>query len=207
MPKTNRGQYGDLLRRYLNMVGQSDVAEELAPELTAVLTLESQLPEWEFLKGNRLNAHTVTAPAAGAGNFGTVRYRNPPGSGMVAIVTRVVAAGGFNAALNPVTIVVTFGAQLADRTTISGTANRDGRQTPIGGALIASFDSTNVGAGGNAIASAPLKEITPWVFIDSDSPVVITPGFAMTVAIGQQNQDLIVSAQWVEKRLDELERQ
>lgn len=202
MSKIERGQFSSLLRRYLGMTGVSDVIDELAPEISATFTLEAERPEWAFLKGERLLGMGQTVPALAA-NFGTVRYRNPAGSGVVAIFHSLNAGPGFNPAPAAMVITITHGLQAADQATVQGYGIRDFRQTPIAGAIIQS--QGYAAAGGNAIGAAICAAQTTWQFITEQNPVVLVPGAALNVSSGFANLDLVVGAQWLEKRLDALE--
>lgn len=197
MAKIEVGQFSTLLRRYLGMKGVSDVVDELAPEISPVFVLEAERPEWEFLKGQRLIGFGGAVPAS-PGQVGCVRFRNPPTSGMVAIF-QTVDVGAASAA----SFAVTQGAQLADQATVTGTGNRDGRQTPIGGAIVASFGYA--AAGGNSIGAGYTPAVSSFKTITRHNPVVVVPGFALAVTLAAVNIELTVSAQWIEKRLDDLE--
>jgi hypothetical protein len=199
MSKVERGQYASLLRRYLGMTGVSDVIDELAPEMSAVFVLESERPEWEFLKGARLLGYAQTVPAL-AGNNSAIRLRNPTNSGVVAIVTHLSI--GSNLATSS---TVTHGAQPADQATINGYGIRDGRQTPNAGAIIAS--SGYAALGGSAIDACLNGANTCFKLWNgiNDTAVVLAPGFALNVGHNVANIDLVVGVHWLEKRLDALE--
>ncbi len=203
MSKIERGQFSSFLRRYLGMTGVSEVVDELAPEISAVFALEQERPEWEFLKGARLMSH-ATQVTVNPGNPNSARWRNPPNSGVVAIFYRV------NASVSTVTgsgLFLTMGAQLADLATVSGTVPRDTRWSAlaVGGAIIASF--SNSGAiGGNQFDNAIILANTTWSFLH-DTPVVITPGNSLQITTSATGLDSSFSAHWLEKRLDDLERQ
>lgn len=197
MSKIERGQFSTLLRRYLGMTGTSDVVDELAPEVSATFVLEMERPEWEFLKGARLLGHAASVPALAANNS-AVRYRNPANSGMVAIFTHL-NVGGVLASL----YTMTHGAQAGDQATINGYGIRDGRQTPIGGAIIAS--SGYAAPGGNAIGACILPANNTFPMLNQTA-VVVVPGWALNVSMSTVNSDLYTSTHWLEKRLDDLER-
>lgn len=198
MAKIEVGQFSSLLRRYLGMKGVSDVVDELSPEISPAFVLESERPEWEFLKGARLMAH-ATQTGATVGQNSAWRLRNPATSGVIGILTYLNAGPNTNNGL----ITVTFGAQAADQATTSGTTPRDGRMIPpTGGALIASFGVAALG--GTACDMAALLGTTTFQFLRG-SAIVISPGFAVNVGCSTVNTDVVVAAHWLEKRLDDLE--
>lgn len=206
MPNIERGQFSSFLRRYLGMTGTSDVVAELAPEISPSLTLESERPEWEFLKGAKLMSGWATIPALAA-NSSYIKLRNPAapdvgGSrGVVAIFTRIVISCSLLAEIR-VTTNVDTGANLA---TTFKTVPRDRRLPnvafPGNSALFLSGDYATLGDtwyGFSAIAN------TPHVV---EEPFVLTPGFDIGVVSITQNTTLIVAFEWLEKRLDPLEQQ
>jgi hypothetical protein len=197
MSKIERGQFSTLLRRYLGMAGVSDVVDELAPEISGVFVLEQERPEWEFLKGARLLGHAGSVPAQAASNS-AVRYRNPANSGMIAIFTHAMT-GGVLGSLH----TMTHGAIATDQATINGYGIRDGRQTPIGGAMIVS--SGYAAPGGNAIGGIILPANTSLQML-FPSAVVVVPGWALNISMSTPNSDLYTNVHWLEKRLDDLER-
>lgn len=206
MPKIELGKYGALLRRYLAMAGTSEIANELAYEVSPTLQLEDDPLEWEFLKGNRLMAWSIFVPAS-VGNFGSTRIRNPVNSGVLAVVTKCWASGGLGPAPANGIIFVTFGAQTADLATVSGTVPRDGRMfPPTGGAVVASFSVA--GVGGSQIDSGvhfPAGTSTLEFWNNRRGTVVIPPGFALNVQHGNANADLHATFHWTEKRFQQLE--
>lgn len=202
MSKIERGQFSDFLRRYLGMAGVSDVAGELAPEISPVFVLEAERPEWEWLKGAKLMAHATQVPAL-AGNLAAVRYRNPANSGVVAVFTHLVAGNLELTGPTATLISVTQGAQAADLATVSGTVPRDTRQTTMASAIVASFGYAAIG--GLRFDLAVIESNTSWQFFRR-SPFVLTPGNALNLALSTNNFELDVSAAWLEKRFDELER-
>lgn len=198
MSKIETGQFSSFLRRYLGMKGVSDVVDELAPEISAVLTLEVERPEWEFLKGARLMAFAIDTGAIVG--FAGIRIRNPTASGVIGIFD--YARIGL---LTAGSVLMTIGATTTDQGTVSGNTPRDGRNIPpSGGALICSFGT--LAPGGTALDFSFCPANTSIEFLTRTS-VVIPPGFALNLAANITDVRTIVAAHWLEKRLDDLERQ
>lgn len=199
MSKIERGLFSDLLRRYLGMTGESDVAGELAPEISPILLLEAERPEWEFLKSNRL----MSCPfglAANAGAHGTHQLRNPAASGVVAVIT-LVSISVENQAGS--TAFVSFfrsveGADLANNTP---TISRDTRYLGVNtSALIGSAEAT--AATGDTWYSIRILNNTP---LDVGLAFVLTPGNQVQISTLQNNVEIRGGWQWLEKRIDALE--
>lgn len=200
MSKIERGQFSSLLRRYLGMAGQTQVADELAPEISAVLALESERPEWEFLKGAKLMAACGTV-AASAGLESACRLRNPAASGVIGIIDHISFSTGGLAA----TIRVTIGNDAGNLTTTVQSNSRDTRYPraafPGNSALIC---STDYGANGDTVFHSSLATNSSPPFLRT--PFVITPGFQMQVTSLTLNVGLLVNFHWLERTLDQLER-
>jgi len=86
--KIETGRFSELLRRSLGMKGVENVAPELSPELSPTWQLESaRNQEWDYLKGVMQLSGTAGQSAGAAG--GTFRLRNPEGSGVLLVVTKI----------------------------------------------------------------------------------------------------------------------
>lgn len=200
-----RGQFSQLLRRYLGMAGAQDVISELAPEINAGFTLESERPEWEFLKGAKLMSAFATIPAQAASSS-YIKLRNPSapdvgGSrGAIAIFSHIVISCSQLAELR-ITTNVDTGSNLA---TTFKTVPRDRRfpnvAFPGNSSLICSGDYATLG---DAMYAFSALANSPHV---CEVPFVITPGFDIAVESITQNTTLIVAFEWLEKRLDPLEQ-
>lgn len=198
MAKIELGIYANLLRRFLQLRGESYVGDELAPEISPVFVLEDVLPEWEFLKGHRLMANSVQVPP-NIGQPGSVRWRNPPNSGCLAVFSAVKGS----TITNVNTWVMTFGAQTADLPNVTNSLPRDGRQIPPSAGVIIVSWSNGAGPGGSALDSEVTA--TNFAFRATAMPVIVPPGFALNVTTSLTNLQVEYSATWIEKRLDDLE--
>lgn len=200
MPKIESGQFSSLVRRYLQMRGESFVLDELSPEISPVLVLEAERPEWQFLKGQKLNCCLIqTLPVAAQTSL--FRLRNPAASGVFAIFEWIYFS------TNSVATEVVFfrstesGSDLANAL---GTHSRDLRWQPIGNnasALSASW-ANNIGASGLSfhrtfLAINAEREYRP--------AFILPPGFVFEIFTQAPNSDLRGSVNWLEKRLDDLE--
>jgi len=197
--KIERGQFSQLLRRYLQMSGQYHVADELSPEISPGFTLESERPEWEFLKGNRLMSCAYSiGPTAGVQS--SHRLRNPTGSGVVAIITQVNFGVEDQAGTRAV-VSITRNPDTGDLSSNTPTISRDTRYAGVNtSALIGSAQT--VGLTGDTWFSAICLNdqviIVPTEF-------VLTPGNQVQITAIQNNTTLRGAWQWLEKRLDQLE--
>lgn len=195
MSKIETGRFSDLLRRTLGMKGVSDVASELSPEIAPALILESERPEWAFLKNEKLMGATyVQGNAAGLGS--ACRLRNPAGSGVMAVFSAI--AVGTDA----------VGTNLIERNTDQGnlatvlpTVSRDTRFAALNtSALIQSSD--NVGASGESFASFFTETRVAHFYLEA---IVLLPGFQLQISGLSLNVSIRGYWVWLEKRLDILE--
>lgn len=203
MSKIETGRFSDLLRRFLSQKGQEEIASELSPEISAAFILESDRPDWLFLKGERL-VGVSTRRTSGATAGPVLRLRNPGGSGVIATLTHVSyqsSVGGLTQVqINDADIDLAGGTML--------TGNRDGRQVTSAAsaqtALIASF-LTAAGAPATELIyqSGPPANVLTVL----PSPIaVLSPGTAIdigsaTVAAETMN----INIWWHERRISALE--
>jgi len=82
------GSLNQLISRRLGMQGGSP-APAVTPELGCGLVLENDRPEWSWLKGENLLSARGGA-AAVAAQFGFCSISNPPNSGIICTVERIV---------------------------------------------------------------------------------------------------------------------
>lgn len=198
MAKIEKGDYANLLRRFLQMRGETFVGDELAPEISPVFVLEDPLPEWEFLKNNRLMANTVQVPPNVA-QPASVRWRNPVGSGCLAVFSVVKASSPTNVS----NWFLTFGAQTADLPNVTNSLPRDGRQIPPSAGVIIVSWSNGAGPGGSALDAENTASNFAARF--TSLPVIVPPGFALNATSSLTNLTADFAATWIEKRLDDLE--
>ena len=201
MSKIEIGRYSELLRRALGMKGVTEVAGELSPEVAPTWQVESDTPEWQFLKGVRLvsSALSLVAVAAQEARFHLV---NPANSGVIATVTPILLSADGSVRY----VVRMVGTALATLTTVGTSVPRDNRWAlPAGGAspLILSGEAA---AGG--INSGFLMDIgiilgnTQYVF---PMPVVLNPGSSIQWGSLTSNTGVQASVHWHERQRPVLE--
>lgn len=199
MSKIERGQFSSMLRRYLGMTGVSDVVDELAPEISATFPLEVERPEWEFLKGAKLMSG-ASLVAAVAVKKGVYRLRNPSTSGLVAIFESIWMSSEISAQFQ-----LTREATETDLATVEASVARDTRySTTMASALVLSSEAVAAPTGTSFHTTFNFSAGPP---VEFRTPIVLTPGHALQVICNNVNVAFYVSAHWLEKRFDELERQ
>jgi len=208
--KIEHGQFSSFLRRYLGMVGQSNVADELTAEISPGLELESERAEWEFLKGAKLMSMPMLLAGA-AGTASAVKLRNPAASGVVAIFGKpfgpMLDIGAFTAAAAAaVGIRLHWQPEAADLATSHVPIPRDTRYTTV-----AAGTSALIGSGTNNLGATNLGDI--WAsavalnrtMVRFDQSFVLTPGREVSVTCPELETTLLGTWNWLEKRLDQLE--
>lgn len=195
MSKVETGRYSDLLRRTLGMKGVTEVAAELSPELSPVFVLETERPEWEFLKNEKLVGATFqkTGEVALAS---AVRLSNPAASGVVAVFSRM----HINSAA--------AGIILWERNTDQGvlasllpTVARDTRWEALTTSVLLQSVAA-VGASGDSFGSTVNLANVPVEYVDS---IVLTPGQQVQMTQLTVNTSIRGYWTWRERRLDALE--
>lgn len=197
MAKIERGAWSQLLRRVLSMKGTSDVAAELAPEISGAFILEdpASAPDWHYLKGWKLMSSSGFK-AADAASVGTMRFRNPAASATVAVVYQVTCSFGGGTGSG----TIRFGRVLVDLANVFAPVGRDLRHAPVavGSAIVCSHESIS-----------PLLPIIARPNSQSPTlaqPIILSPGTAIDVETGAINLSLAASLHWLEKPLPALER-
>ena len=202
MSKIEIGRWSAQLRRMLGMKGVSDVSTELSPEISPTFQLEGPTAEWDFLKGVRLCSASTTLLGV-APNQSVIRLRNPPASGVIAIVQaisyRLPATTGAS---------IQKGVSALDLATVRLTALRDERWAPaVPGLNRSVLILSRTDAGGIPVGPDVLWSMTSLgnSIIRYPSPVILTPGTHIDVSTDGGNVALDVSFSWSEREVSALE--
>jgi len=192
------GRFSQLMRKYLEMKGQWEVAGELSPEISAVFVLETDRPDWIFLKGEKLVSCT-SSRTSGATAGPTLRIRVPPTANIIITVEEVWLS--VNTGLTEVSLSMNQGADLLGGIEVN--TRRDSR-LPLGetSAVSSSFITTAGPAGDSIFVTVPaLLDVVP-----IRVPIVLTPGNALDIGCsGPVAKDFRVTAVWCERPLSALE--
>ena len=169
---------------------------DLLPDLNAAFILESDRPEWAFLKGERLWAG-ATSQAAAVAQLGQHRIGNPVNSNMICVIEGIAClqtAGNdrFELRFDAVVGVPALGAITA-RDTRWGTVNR----------TVATFvDSVDVAAATGTVVSRVFTNLTErFVF-----PIVLAPGDSIFIVNVNLNVITQVSSWGYERPLESYEQ-
>lgn len=130
---------------------------------------------------------------AGAGNNSHCQLWNPVGSGVSVVISNVSFSAATAGAL---TMAVT---NVQQPTNISATRHQSKLS---GGALAAAQVRTGAPAGVPAIAFQLFQiNANLTLFNRFTEPVVLTPGYGLTIAHNTANTDLLFNAEWYEERI------
>lgn len=185
-----------ILARTLGFAGVEAPAEDLSPEISPVLVVESDRPEWKFLSSERYCGADI-GTSNGAGPSYT-RLANPSGSGVLCIIEKIVATtttvGG-----SAITVRMNRGANRAN----AGTGvNRDTRFT-MGAAACIPSQSTAPGSGTATEAPTVLAN-SPYCV--ASCPIILGPGGFVDVGVDGAGATAIeVSYQWRERPIEAYE--
>jgi hypothetical protein len=196
------GQHNELRRGELSAAVKKALGdsrgggiERYSETLTPVLDPWS-LPEWAFLRGERLAGGRVALAAGAATELGQVALVSPIGLGYIVVVEQATVDV-------PVAtqIIVQMGTEVgfASLTTVSGGANVDTRWAnvtePIARMRSLAFPSSALGVG---FWQHTIPALTP---IDLLSvPVVLHPGFGINVCSIDDAAAIRVSYRWRERK-------
>lgn len=192
------------MRRYLNGAGQLDVLRELAPELNAVLVLESERPEWDFLMGWRRCCGPRSQPASAVA-FSTIRYRNPavtsPQPGVLVVLELAIIS--VNTASFVDLSMIGAEAELANP---SPSLNLDARSGVVrNSAITSSRDNVGPAASAQRVFALNVATNTPFAVSGKNLPIV-GPNTGWEFATQQNNVELTVNCFWRERPLGKYER-
>lgn len=161
----SEGGLNQILNRRLAMEGYSP-SPTLAPEVMPGLVLESDRPEWGWLKGEQLLGFSQSLAAGGAGFFGQAWFTNPARSNTIVVIERISAHTTGNHAIVRI-------AQSVDAGSVVGTLqNNTWRDTRWGiqGILAIRTVVTTL----PALTYRTLAQVTP--SFPYDEPIVLGPG-------------------------------
>lgn len=187
------GRYSDILGRLLSMAGVQAVAGQLSAEISAVLALEVDRPEWAFLGGEKLcSANQLVALSAG--NRSVVRFRNPA-NGPLAVITNVQVststAGTWTAAAN-------LGAIAADRGALSGAfVNLDTRWGVAAGNAACIVSGDNAAVAGTNFEAGHILAGTTYRF--QATPIIVAPGGFVEFYFVETDQLIRCTIRWRER--------
>lgn len=195
MAKIETAKYSDLLRRWLSMAGVSSVSSELSPEISPVFVLENSLPEWAYLKNEKLLAFHFSV-GADAILRSTARMRNATATGVIAVCTHIVVSTNL---LTNVNVFRNEAGPLPNPTQIVARDTRWGSLETS--ALTGSQD--NVAPTGDFFLTWRLAANSPQTF---PMEFVLTPGFSLDVGTDDANVAMRGAIFFRERRMAELER-
>lgn len=190
------GEFGlnQVLARRLTTPGPAP-SPTLEPAIFPSLVLESDRPEWEYVKGATLAGARSTV-AAVAGNFSCATLVNPLGSNLIVVLNRV----------NVLTAAGSGGVVRIEDGSIVGTpvtaGVRDGRWMPPGAGAAGARPRAQVFAFAKAALSlaTPLWGFPQASFVSFDEPLVIRPNQSIVLEVTVANIGISdVSFQWYER--------
>lgn len=182
-------QYNEILEGGLNQVivkrlgmQTGTAVPAVQPEMTMDLTLESDRPEWGFLKGEyRFGAGTTTVVPA-AGEHAYVGIQNPANSGNLVVIERVFSGSTGSLGTTTVTPPVAAGV----------TARRIDTRTSAGGSAAPT-------TGAIPTASLPTRSELILANTDFQLPYIIAPGNWFLVWNNTAAASLQASIRWRER--------
>lgn len=204
MARLGVGRYADSLRRLLDLKGALVAVDELGPELVPALVLESDRPEWSYLRGEQLASGHATATAA-VGLRSSVRLQNPASSGVLIVVEEIIVAA-FSTTLDLVQLrlnCTTTGSVAAPDRRMRD--QRFGDVTPTG-QLFTNNTLTFAGTGGSGwgyFERTHLGNGSSWY--RWTRPLILAPGTHALAILGADNVMQISTWHWRERALVQAE--
>lgn len=191
------GRYNKALTKIFSMKGQApapQLASEITPAISMFYGIEHRIPEsWDIFGVANIVAGAV-------GQTSTFRFRNPTLSGMIAVFEKLTIASQTAAQEFDVSV----GPTITDLTGFTSFP-RDGRGRPassiLGSSSIASQTALAGIIGRFRISTTDTLEVIQ----HDEQEIVITPGQGLQVQTSLVNSELMVTAFWRERTLEESE--
>jgi hypothetical protein len=199
------GAYNSLLHKLLSMK-EAAPAPTLAPEVIAAFVLESDRPEWSFLKGERLGigGNFVGGDAV---NRPRVFLVNPVGSGVLCVVEDFWPATD-GATIATGELRFGGGTMAAPFTDGNRAINRDLRSIGIPGGNAPMTCHIWSGVGPTVLPGSILSQFTLGVnqgVVVLPLEFVLPPGFVLEVSNQNTSGTIAVTYRWRERALDPAE--
>jgi hypothetical protein len=194
------GRFNRGLQKLFGIKGEAPVAT-LAPEIMPVHAIMNGIENRYLEAWQRFSYVAQRGPTAAQTN--AIRLRNPAGSNVIAVI-ELLLIGTTNATEVNVSMNA---AGVVDLTSPTGGTSLDNRQSS-GSTVIGSFSDASPALGAGVIRS-PNGAATGGqlsVINDENQEIIISPGFAITVANITVNTTLYASFFWRERFLEEGER-
>lgn len=194
-------RYSNFMQKLFGMKGSAAV-KQLAGEITPTFNFFGGVENRYLESWNRFGFGVSVAAAAAI--QGTLRFRNPAASNVVAVVEKIVASENAPGALR-VGMVVTA----ADLVVIApNAANRlDLRQQNTGPTLIISnSDATHPGSTITTLMAATTTGLSYDFLVFENQEIALLPGQAVDIWTDVVNTGLVASMMWRERFLEESER-
>ncbi|SRR6266851_890438 len=193
------GRFNKGLQRVFGIKGGPPVAT-LAPEVMPTVTIASGV-ETRYLEAWNRYSMSVLLTGGAAANAG-IQLRNPPGSGLIAVVEQI----SFTVTI-ATEVIITTAAQIGDLTTAQTPVSLDGRNTASSALVVTSSVATP-----GTLASQTLRlnigsVNTPyWLIQDQNHELPITPGITFRLTQTTNVDTIDVNFMWRERYLEESER-
>jgi len=178
------------------MKGVSLVSSELSPEISPILVLESERPEWDFLKNEKIIGSNWGVVASAVLNS-AFRLRNPVNSGALV----VLIDGACSTDTTGSVLLAERNTDQLSLATALPTVSRDTR-LPILDASVCIASQANVGPSGQSWWSSLSEANVP---LPIPFPFVLTPGHQVQFTAAANNVAFRGYVMWRERRIDVLE--
>jgi len=192
------GRHNRFLTKLFSMKGPAP-APQLASDIQVSQPIFHGVENRCLESWDRFGVGILIAPTIGQTN--TVQFRNPAQSNAIIVMEKLLV---FSVVAQELDISV--GQSTVDLASTASTAKLDSRTARFQSLLIASFAITSVGGlVGIIVRASMLAGVQYDVIIDADQEIPILPNQGLRVNETAANSQLIVSAIWRERALEESE--
>jgi hypothetical protein len=202
------GRFNRFAQKYFSMKGPASLAV-----LNAELAIHHQVQNGEenrYLEGWDLFGLKINVAAPGVGNLAEVEIRNPAGSNVIAVLTRITisdpTAGGSATGATNVQLIRNA---VNDQNIVTAAIGWDLRGRPASTCIVSNNSAAATAIGGTAVniwAGTGVANLAQEAILASAVEVPLTPGVAVLVTAAATNTTLNVSYWWRERFLEDSER-
>jgi hypothetical protein len=193
------GRYVRFIQKFLGIKGRQPAPLTFAGEIGAMWSLfhgneNRYLESWNLFG-------SAQSPTGGAGQIAAVRFRNPAKSNIVAVIHKLSVANSTGTD----TLRGQYATTGTDLTTVAGAPFRmDARGNPNSSLILSTTTNATFAGSTFFLAIVPINT-TYDVIVDQIQELPILPGDAITIFSNVNASNIIVSAFWRERLLEESE--
>lgn len=199
------GRFNRFVQKHFSMKGREG-APTLAADIAMTMNFDSGA-ENRYLQGWELFAAAAALGSPGVGNFQTVSLRNPPNSGVAAVVTNAIIGETTATTVVSPAILRFFRGATTDQNNAQTTLAMDHRSRPNASLILTNNTAAPAATGGTGqtIAAVSGAANNEQDFLPGNLEIPLMPGDALVMNSGSANDSILFVLWWRERALESSE--